>query len=134
MKPLKTGVFCCARISGIYFKTLAKYDSVEVVACARLAPQIEEHLSDTKGRAIPMNIDGATAAIYTELGFKAPLARGPFCLSRSVGILATAGSRPNKAVGTKVRCLNVVFGRISAQIINDTNFTLVQTSTKCIFR
>ena len=37
-----------------------------------------------------MNIDGATAAIYGELGFPAPLARGLFCLSRSVGILAHA--------------------------------------------
>lgn len=55
-----------------------------------IALQIEEHLSDIKGRAIPMNIDGATAAIYAELGFEAPLARGLFCLSRSVGILAHA--------------------------------------------
>ncbi len=37
-----------------------------------------------------MNIDGATAVIYAELGFPAPLARGLFCLSRSVGILAHA--------------------------------------------
>ena len=37
-----------------------------------------------------MNIDGATAVIYTELGFPPPLARGLFCLSRSVGILAHA--------------------------------------------
>ena len=42
------------------------------------------------GRRIPMNIDGATAVIYAELGFPAPLARGLFCLSRSVGILAHA--------------------------------------------
>ena len=37
-----------------------------------------------------MNIDGATAVIYAELGFPAPLARGLFVLSRSVGILAHA--------------------------------------------
>ena len=37
-----------------------------------------------------MNIDGATAVIFAELGFAAPLARGLFCLSRSVGILAHA--------------------------------------------
>ncbi|MFT3720607.1 citryl-CoA lyase [Pseudorhodoferax sp.] len=42
------------------------------------------------GRRIPMNIDGATAVIYAELGFPAPLARGLFCLSRSVGILSHA--------------------------------------------
>ncbi|MEV6967095.1 citryl-CoA lyase [Hamadaea sp. NPDC051192] len=39
-------------------------------------------------RPVPMNIDGATAVIYAELGFAAPLARGLFVLSRSVGILA----------------------------------------------
>ncbi len=37
---------------------------------------------------IAMNIDGATAVIFCELGFPAPLSRGLFCLSRSVGILA----------------------------------------------
>lgn len=39
---------------------------------------------------VPMNIDGATAVVYAELGFEAPLARGLFVLSRSVGILAHA--------------------------------------------
>ena len=43
-----------------------------------------------KGKKIPMNIDGATAVIYAELEFPEPLARGLFCLSRSVGILAHA--------------------------------------------
>ena len=37
-----------------------------------------------------MNIDGATAVIYGELGFAPALARGLFLLSRSVGILAHA--------------------------------------------
>ena len=37
-----------------------------------------------------MNIDGATAVIDAEPGFPAPLARGLFCLSRSVGILSHA--------------------------------------------
>jgi citrate synthase len=40
------------------------------------------------GRLLPLNIDGVTAVIYGELGFDAPLARGIFCLSRAVGILA----------------------------------------------
>lgn len=39
---------------------------------------------------LAMNIDGATAVIFCELGFPPPLARGLFCLSRSVGILAHA--------------------------------------------
>jgi citrate synthase len=57
---------------------------------ARVARQIEATLERQKGRRIPMNIDGSTAVIYAELGFPAPLARGLFCLSRSVGILAHA--------------------------------------------
>ncbi|MEM9147854.1 MAG: citryl-CoA lyase [Pseudomonadota bacterium] len=54
------------------------------------ALEIERQLAERKGRPIPMNIDGATAVIYAELGFPAPLARGLFCLSRSVGVLAHA--------------------------------------------
>jgi citrate synthase len=52
---------------------------------------VEDELANRKaGKRIPMNIDGATAVIYAELGFPAPLARGLFCLSRSVGILSHA--------------------------------------------
>ncbi|MEL7114929.1 MAG: citrate/2-methylcitrate synthase, partial [Pseudomonadota bacterium] len=59
-------------------------------AFVEIAEGIEAHLSDQAGKPIPMNIDGATAVIYAELGFAPPLARGLFCLSRSVGILAHA--------------------------------------------
>lgn len=51
---------------------------------------IEEALGRKKGTRIPMNIDGATAVIYLEQGFPAPLGRGLFILSRSVGILSHA--------------------------------------------
>lgn len=58
---------------------------------ARIGRGIEAEIAARKGgRRVPMNIDGATAVIYAELGFPAPLARGLFCLSRSVGILAHA--------------------------------------------
>ncbi|HEY0293954.1 MAG TPA: citryl-CoA lyase [Bordetella sp.] len=57
---------------------------------AAIARAIEAELAAQKSRPIPMNIDGATAVIYAELDFPAPLARGLFCLSRSVGILAHA--------------------------------------------
>ncbi|XDF34138.1 citryl-CoA lyase [Paracidovorax avenae] len=58
---------------------------------AAIGRAVEEELASRKnGRRIPMNIDGATAVIYAELGFPPPLARGLFCLSRSVGILAHA--------------------------------------------
>lgn len=55
-----------------------------------IASAVEAELLARKGKRIPMNIDGATAVIYAELGFAAELARGLFCLSRSVGILAHA--------------------------------------------
>ena len=51
---------------------------------------IQAVLNARKGKPVPMNIDGATAVIYAELGFSGPLARGLFCLSRSVGALAHA--------------------------------------------
>ncbi|MBX2880451.1 MAG: citryl-CoA lyase [Granulosicoccus sp.] len=54
------------------------------------AREIEHQLAHQQQKIIPMNIDGASAVIYAELGFAAPLARGLFCLSRSVGILAHA--------------------------------------------
>lgn len=57
---------------------------------AAIARCLESTLAARKGKTIPMNIDGATAVIYAELGFPPPLARGLFCLSRSVGILAHA--------------------------------------------
>ncbi|MGH6624572.1 MAG: citryl-CoA lyase [Burkholderiaceae bacterium] len=57
---------------------------------AAIARGVEAEILARKGRRIPMNIDGATAVIYAELGFPAPLARGLFCLSRSVGVLAHA--------------------------------------------
>lgn len=57
---------------------------------AAIARAVEEKLGEGRARPIPMNIDGATAVIYAELGFPAPLARGLFCLSRSVGILSHA--------------------------------------------
>ncbi|MCF8482342.1 MAG: citryl-CoA lyase [Rhodospirillum sp.] len=55
---------------------------------AAAARAVQEVLNNRKGKPVPMNIDGATAVIYAELGFPAPLARGLFCLSRSVGFLA----------------------------------------------
>jgi citrate synthase len=57
---------------------------------ARIGERIERELSRRKGTPIPMNVDGACAAIHLELGFAAPLGRGLFILSRSVGILAHA--------------------------------------------
>lgn len=57
---------------------------------ADIAEAVESGIACRKGKHIPLNIDGATAVIYGELGFPPPLTRGLFVLSRSVGILAHA--------------------------------------------
>lgn len=58
---------------------------------AEIGLAVESALADrSRSGRVPMNIDGATAVIYAELEFPAPLARGLFCLSRAVGILAHA--------------------------------------------
>jgi citrate synthase len=62
---------------------------------------VQARLAKRKGKPIPMNIDGATAVIYAELGFASPLARGLFCLSRSGGILAHAWEQTEQGVRIK---------------------------------
>lgn len=57
---------------------------------AAIGRSVEAELRARKGMPVPMNIDGATAVIFAELGFAGPLARGLFCLSRSVGAMAHA--------------------------------------------
>lgn len=57
---------------------------------ADIGRAVEAVMEQRKGSKIPMNIDGATAVVYSELGFAPPLGRGLFILSRSVGILAHA--------------------------------------------
>jgi len=59
-------------------------------AYAEIGRAIEAQLATERGKPVPMNIDGATAVIYAELGCAPPLARGFFGLSRSVGLLAHA--------------------------------------------
>lgn len=68
----------------------AATDDVCTGQFADIAEEVESLLAERSGKPVPMNIDGATAVIYAELGFPPPLARGLFCLSRSVGILAHA--------------------------------------------
>ena len=68
---------------------------------ARIGRAIEALLASRKGKPIPMNIDGATAVIYAELGFAPALARGIFCLSRAVGILAHAWEQTGRGERNK---------------------------------
>ena len=69
----------------------AAADGVVAGRFAAIGRAVEAALARRKGgKRIPMNIDGATAVIYAELGFPPPLCRGLFVLSRSVGVLAHA--------------------------------------------
>ena len=55
-----------------------------------VALEIERQINRNRDKPIPMNIDGATAIVYGELGFEPALGRGLFVLSRSIGALAHA--------------------------------------------
>ena len=55
---------------------------------ADIGVAVQAEIGRARGTPIAMNIDGATAVIFCELGFPPPLSRGLFCLSRSVGVLA----------------------------------------------
>jgi citrate synthase len=68
---------------------------------ADIAEAVEAALAARKGKRIPLNIDGATAAIYGELGFPPALTRGLFVLSRSVGILAHAWEQSQRGERNK---------------------------------
>jgi citrate synthase len=63
---------------------------------ALVGREVEAAIKRRTGKAIPMNIDGVTAVIFCELGFAAPLGRGLFILSRSVGILSHAWEEISK--------------------------------------
>lgn len=67
----------------------------------RAGTALERALADGRSRPVPMNIDGATAIVYSELGFPPELGRGLFVLSRTVGILAHAWEE--KTNGTRIK-------------------------------
>jgi citrate synthase len=56
----------------------------------KVAEIVEAELGRAADVPVPMNIDGATAVVYSELGFAPELGKGLFALSRSVGLLAHA--------------------------------------------
>ncbi|GAA5136220.1 citryl-CoA lyase [Pseudonocardia adelaidensis] len=71
-------------------------DGVVAGRAYRVATEIERQLAP-----IPMNIDGATAVIFSELGFTPELGRGLFVLSRSVGALAHAWEESGSGLRNK---------------------------------
>ena len=73
---------------------------------------VEDVISQGRAKPIPMNIDGATAVIYCELGLPPELGRGVFILSRSVGILAHAWEQMQEGVrikGPQAKFLNYTY-------------------------
>lgn len=68
---------------------------------ADIAEAVAAALRRPGRRPVPLNIDGATAVIYGDLGFPPPLTRGLFVLSRSVGILAHAWEQSQQATRNK---------------------------------
>ena len=77
-----------------------RHSTVEgtVTATARA---VGTSLNRKVGRHVPMNIDGATAVVYGELGFAPDLVRGLFILSRSVGIVAHSWEQSQEGVRVK---------------------------------
>jgi len=53
-----------------------------------LALEIQKELQDSSGKKLPLNIDGAIAALMSELGFDWRLGKSLFIVSRVVGIAA----------------------------------------------
>ncbi len=63
---------------------------------SEIGEAVQAEIGRQRGNPIAMNIDGATAVIFCELGFPPPLSRGLFCLSRSVGVLAHGWEQMNQ--------------------------------------
>jgi citrate synthase len=83
---------------------LARQAAAEGVTLGRfadIASAVEQALTRPGRRPVPLNIDGATAVIYGDLGFPPPLTRGLFVLSRSVGILAHAWEQSQDSARNK---------------------------------
>lgn len=85
---------------------------------ASAARAVESVVARQRGRLVPINIDGATAVIYGELGFPPPLSRGLFCLSRSVGILAHAWeqtARGERNKGPLPRSFSILYAGVPSR-------------------
>jgi citrate synthase len=69
---------------------------------ADIARALEAAIASRRGgRLVPLNIDGATGAIFAELGFAPALCRGLFVLSRAVGTLAHAWEESRSGLRNK---------------------------------
>jgi citryl-CoA lyase len=55
-----------------------------------LARAIESELEKVSGRKLPINVDGAIAAVISDMGFDWRLGKGFFIISRVPGLIAHA--------------------------------------------
>jgi citrate synthase len=55
---------------------------------AAVAEAIVTALHERTGKSLPLNVDGALAALASDMGFATPMARGLFILARTAGLLA----------------------------------------------
>jgi citrate synthase len=53
-----------------------------------LCREIEAALEEKTGRRLPVNVDGAVAAVVSDMGFDYRLGKGFFILSRTAGMIA----------------------------------------------
>jgi citryl-CoA lyase len=56
----------------------------------KLAQGIEKKLEETSGKKLPLNVDGAIAAVISDMGFDWRLGKGFFIISRVPGLIAHA--------------------------------------------
>ena len=71
---------------------------------ARAGLALEVALARAKGRTLGLNVDGVTAIVYCELGLPPAAAKGLFCLSRGVGIVAHALEEMHSGTRIKGPC------------------------------
>jgi citrate synthase len=89
----------CAPLYGLVEE--ARRDGAVDGRFAEIGRAVEAGIKRRTDKPIPMNIDGVTAVIFCELGFPAPLGRGLFILSRSVGILSHAWEEVSRGARMK---------------------------------
>ncbi len=74
--PRATQIFEKAKESGFYGEH------------CELAVAVEKFLEEKKGKKIPINVDGAIAAVISDMGFDYRLGKGFFLIGRVVGLVA----------------------------------------------
>ena len=75
-------------------RTVKLFEMVEELGFSgkhlKLAKEIEKELEKTSGRKLPLNVDGAIAAVISDMGFDWRLGKGFFIISRVPGLVAHA--------------------------------------------